>query len=240
MLDVQFDERGEARTDKNVPIVRFWVEAIQNKGLSEKEGRPIFKNVEMVEVIMPADRNRTLKAPAHAEAGKHNGIKYTYAQKYAKQYERFKADQPQLVEGTPLAEAPFLDAAQRATLKALSVYTIEQLASLQGVPLKNLGPGGLEMQQKALTYMERASGSAAATAQAAEIARLKQTVADLSAAGADPRIKYAEMGDNELKDYIREQTGSAPRGNPSRATLVRMCVEIDSGQTPADALGGGV
>lgn len=232
----EFDQYGQIKTDKHLPIVTFSVEAKHDKSASEREGRPIFRNVEMVNIVFPADRQRTIVRPAHAQATKIGNEIITYAMKFPEQYKRFKADQPQVVEGTPLSEAPFLDTAQRAMLKALSVYTIEQLASLQGQALKNLGPGGLALQQKAHGYLEAASGTANVTAMSAKIASLEQTVADLSAQGADPRVKYAEMGDDKLKEHIREHTGQAPRGNPSRATLIRMCIEAEAGGTPTEAV----
>lgn len=228
---MQFDQYGQPKEDKGLPIVTFSVEAVKNNAASEKEGRPIFVNREMVTIVFPADRQRTVVRPAHAQWTKIGGKVVTYAERFPEQYARFRAGQAQVVEGTPLSEAPFLTEAQRATLRALNVYTIEQLASLQGQPLKNLGPGGLDLQQKAEAYINSAKGMANVTAMAGEIARLKQAVTDMAKQGADPRAKYVEMSDDKLKELIREKTGAAPRGNPSRATMLRMLVEADGGAT---------
>ena len=165
----EFDQYGQIKTDKNLPIVQFYVEAKHDKGASDKAGRPVYRNVEMVNIAFPADRQRTIVRPAHSQATKIGNDVITYAMKFGDQYKRFKAGQEQVVEGTPLSEAPFLDTAQRATLKALNVYTIEQLASLQGQALKNLGPGGMVMQQKAQGYLENAAGSANVTAMSATL-----------------------------------------------------------------------
>lgn len=230
----EFDQYGNLKADQNIPIVSFSTEAVPDKAASAKEGRPIFNQREMVTIIFPADRQRSIVRPAQAEWTKVNGQVVTYADRFPEQYRRFKANEAQVVEGTPLSEAPFLNEAQRATMRALSVYTVEQLASLQGQALKNLGPGGLTLQQQAMAYLNVAAGTANVVALAEENARLKESMADLSAQGADPRIKYVDMSDDKLKDYIRENTGQAPRGNPSRSTLVRMAMEIDGGQKPAD------
>jgi hypothetical protein len=106
--------------------------------------------------------------------------------------------------------------------RALGVYTIEQLASRSGQPLKNLGPNGLAQQQAAEKYLNSAKGMAEVTTLAAENARLKQGVADMAMQAADPRIKFVDMSEDRLKDLIRDQTGAAPRGNPNRATMIRM------------------
>lgn len=227
---MDFDQYGQPAQDKNLPNVTFYNEARHDPAASKREGRPIYHDVEMVNIAFPADRQRTLVRPAKSEWKKIKGEIVTYVDRFPEQYRRFKANEPQLIEGTPLSEAPFLTAAQRATLKALNVHTVEQLASLQGQALKNLGAGGLAQQQAAAAYLENAKGTANVTAQAEEIARLKTSIEALSAQGSDPRMKFVDMGDDKLKDFIKEKSGAAPRGNPSRQTLVRMAVELDAGR----------
>lgn len=226
---MEFDQYGQPKQDKNLPIVRFYNEAAHLEDVSKKEGRPVYRDMEMVSIAFPADRQRSLVRPALSVWKKVEGRPVTYAERFPEQYARFKANQPQIVEGTPLSEAPFLSEAQRATLRALNVHTIEQLASLSGQPLKNLGPTGLAQQQAAEAYLANAKGSANVTALADENARLKATLAQMSTAGADPRAKYAETSDDKLKELIKEKTGEAPRGNPNRATLIRMAIEAEAG-----------
>lgn len=226
-----FDAYGQPKEDRNLPIVTFSHEAVEDPHATKREGRPIFQDMEMVKIAFPADRQRTVVRPAHAQWKKIDGRKVTYAERFPEQYARFKADQPQVVEGTPIAEAPFLSEAWRATCKACQVYTVEQLASLQGQPLKNLGPGALEKQQAAEAYLANARGSADQVALAAENARLKETVAAMSAQGADARMKFLEMGDDALKAFIKEKSGESPRGNPNRGTLLRIAVELDTAKT---------
>lgn len=224
-----FDQYGQPETAKNIPIIEFTAEAIHDEAASKLKGRPIYRDVEMVKIQFPADRQRSLIRPAHAEWKKIKGQKVTYADRFPEQYKRFKADEPQVVEGTPLKEAPFLTAAQRASLKALQVYTVEQLASLDGQPLKNIGAGGRGMQQAALAYLDNARGSADVTRLADENEKLRATLRDLQAQSTAPveRSKFDDMSDSSLKDFIKEKSGAAPRGNPSRTTLVRMAREVD-------------
>lgn len=235
MSNIDFDQYGQPKEDRNLPIVVFSTATEPDPVATARDGVPMFKEIELVTIAFPADRQRTLVRPAKAVWMKVKGVPVTYVERFAAQYARFKAGQPQIVEGTPLSEAPFLTEAVRATLRALNVHTIQQLASLQGQPLKNVGPNGLQWQQQAVAWLESAKGTATNTAMAAELAELRQTVASLSAAGADPRAKYAETSDEKLKELIKEKTGEAPRGNPNRATLIRMAIEVE-GQPQREAI----
>lgn len=221
---MQFDQHGQPMEDKNLPVVNFYNDAIHDEAASKREGRPIYRDIEMVNISFPADRQRTLVRPAQAEWKKHRGQKITYADRFAEQYKRFKASAPQIVEGTPVAEAPFLTAAQRASLTHLNVFTIEQLASLSGQPLKNIGAGGQALQQQAAAYLENAKGTASVTALAEENARLKALLEDMQKSTAPS--EFSDMEDADLKAMIKEATGASPKGNPSRDTLERMAREV--------------
>lgn len=226
---MQFDQYGQPQQDKNIPIIEFFADAVHNEGASKREGRPIYRDVEMVKIQFPADRQRSLIRPAHAEWKKYKGTKVTYAERFPEQYKRFKADEPQVVEGTPLKEAPFLSAAQRASLKALQVYTVEQLASLSGPALKNIGAGGLGMQQAAVGYLDTAKGTADVTRLADENAKLRATLEALQVQQqAVPAGPFNGMSDDDLKTLIADKTGERPRGNPNRGTLERMAAELES------------
>ena len=56
----------------------------------------------------------------------------TYAERFPHQYQQFKAQAAQTKSGTPLDYAPFLTEARRAELRAQNVYTVEQLAAIDG------------------------------------------------------------------------------------------------------------
>lgn len=218
-------------------IVEFYTDAKEDKAASAKEGRPIYRDVEMVRIRFPADRQRTLVRPALAEWRKVNGQIVTYAQRFPEEYRRFKAGQAPVVHGMPLKEAPFLTEAQRRMLAALDVYTVEQLAGLEGQPVRNLGPNGREMVEKAKAFLETARGSADMTRLASEnetlrrqLEALQQTVAGLAASqpapAAKPGTPFEAMSIDELKAAIKAATGETPRGNPSRETLIRMATEV--------------
>jgi len=216
----------------NLVIPRFYNHTIENKAKSKEAGRPIFDDMEVVEVRFAGDRNKVSVFPATAicgqsqdEEGDYRPI--TYAERWPEQYKRFKAKQTQIMEGTPVDELPFLTQGKRAELKALSIYTAETLAALDGQPLKNLGQGGRDLKNQAQAYLDRAAGTADVTGMAAEIAELKQLITELRA--DKPVSEFEAWTDTQIKDWIEEKINERPKGNPSHATLVKRADEIAVG-----------
>jgi hypothetical protein len=223
-------------TTDNLVVPRFYIHTTENKAKSKLAGRPIFDDMEVVEVRFAGNRQTVSVFPAHAICGQIQDEEgdyrpTTYAERWPDQYKRFKAKQQQVAAGTPVDELPFLTQAKRSELKALSIYTAESLAALDGQELKNLGQGGRELKNQAQAYLDRASGSADVTKMAAELAELRGLVAELQstksvAAGAS---EFEAWDDTQIKDWIEEKIGERPKGNPSHATLVKRADEIALG-----------
>jgi hypothetical protein len=224
--------------DKNV-VPRFKTITRKNEAKSKEAGRPIFDEIEVVEVRIAGNRDYGV-FPVHARwawiTNPHTGDQeeQTYAQRWPDQYRRFKENQTQIAEGTPIDELPFLSAGKRAELKALSIYTAEALASLDGQNLKNLGQGGRELKNQAQAYLDNAKGSANTVRMAAEIEELKQALRDMQAERAGQTAApataspFQEWEPDQIKDWIEHNTGERPKGNPNHATLVRRADEIAS------------
>lgn len=222
-------------------VPKFKNHVIKNDAKTKEHGRPMFDDMEVVEVRFAGDRNTISVFPAHAicgEAQDENGDTHpiTYAQRWPDQYKRFKANSQQIAAGTPLDELPFLTMAKRSELKALSILTAEALAALDGVPLKNIGQGGRELKDQAQAYLDKASGTADVVGMVKTIAELQRTVAELQAIKqpaptetVNEESPFTEWPIDELKDWIAERTGERPRGNPGLATLVKRADEINSG-----------
>lgn len=225
-----------AQADLVVP--HFKTLSIRNEAKSKEAGRPIFDEMEVVEVRLAGNNLVRPVFPAHDvwtkrqnEYGDWQDV--TYAERWSEQYKKFKEGRTQTVSGTPLDELPFLTAAKRSELKALSIYTAEALAELDGNQLKTLGQGGRELKTQAQAYLDNATGSAKVVQMATEIAELKAMVAALSGDKAAPTTNpveaspFNDMPDDELKQYLKDVTGQTPRGNPSHETLVRMAMEAE-------------
>jgi hypothetical protein len=216
-------------------VVTFKNLAVENPLKTMEAGRPIFDDVEHCFITAPGSHDIKV-FPANTFArwvGTPFGggqVKQSYAERFSHQYRQFKAHVAQTKSGTPLEHAPFLSEARRAELKAQNVYTVEALADIEGVELKNLGPGGRDMKNQAMAYI----------AESKLVAPTKQMLAELEALRArnavleeDVQVKreytvdneFNDMSDKQLRDFITTNTGQAPQGNLARKTLVRMAMD---------------
>lgn len=228
--------------------VEFFVEATENKRKSREQGRPIFEDAEFVRIKIAGDPKNTLVAPAHSSNGRdrETGEEVTYAQRFPEHYRYFKDNLGVRVDGLPIEEMPWLTASKRAELKALNIHTVEALASLDGALLQRIGIGARELKNQAMAWLDKAAGSVDQGKFAAELAardevieQLKRDIAEMKAGGAaaqspEPVSETADDGDDELgenspfwawddediKNWIKDQAGAKPSGNPSHKTLV--------------------
>jgi hypothetical protein len=221
--------------DKGVVAV-FRNDVVKNPRKSAEAGRPIFDDVELVELRHPGSKDVGVYP---AMEGSHWGEdpltgelrRITFAERFARQYQQFKAHDRQTKSGTPLDYLTFLTAAKCAELRALNIYTAEALAIVDGSELKNLGPGGRELKNQTIAFLESSSDMARVTKLEAELeavrARNQVLEDDLKSLPAvkDAPSEYDGMTDDEIKEHIKALTGVTPRGNPSRRTLIRMAQE---------------
>jgi hypothetical protein len=183
------------------PTVIFRNNASPNEALTKKEGRPIYDDMEVCDIFFPGmvkERVPTCRALDQADwiDDPIMGTKRarTYMEKYAEEYQAFKAGVAQSSSGTPIEELPFLTEGKRLELKhGLKIYTAEQLAGLDGGALKALGPGGREMAMQAQAYLDMAKKGADATHlrdeladRDAKLAAMQAQIDALLAAGAKP------------------------------------------------------
>ena len=201
-------------------VAEFINHTVKNEAKSAKEGRPIYDDVEACKVRTAGSREWTMY-PTTAismyrddpQSGER--VPVTYAERFSRQYRQFKERQTQTKAGTPLEHAPFLTEGRRAELRALNIYTVEALAAVDGQELKNLGNGGRDLKNKAIEYIEVSATGAPTTQMVEELAALK---------ARDGQFK--DMTDEQIRDFIKEQTGHAPQGSLNRKTLVRIALDL--------------
>jgi hypothetical protein len=227
----------------DVIVAIFKNVAVKDEVASTKAGRPVFTDEENVELHYPGSRDWSAHPAtsfSHWATDPLSGeqVKVTYAERFSRQYQQFKAHAQQTKTGTPLIYAAFLTEARRAELRAQNIYTIEALATIDGQPLKNLGQGGREMKNAAMEYLEATQRGAVSTQAQAELELLRaqnmalqQDVEALKAAQPNKQITFEPadefdgMSLEQLREYINSNTGHAPVGTPNRKTLLRMARE---------------
>lgn len=217
-------------------VAIFKHHANPNEAKSLAAGRLICDDIEIVEIRSPGNKNTVVVQPAtavsHWAVDPQTGgqIRVTYAERFQRQYQQFKMQVAQTKSGTPLSHAPFLTEGRRAELRALNIYTVEALATLDGQELKNLGIGGRDLKNAAMEYIEETKATAPSKQLVAELEALKAKNAvleeDLEAARANKvDAEFEGMSLEQLRDYITTNTGHAPHGSYNRKVLLRMAMD---------------
>lgn len=165
---------------------KFYYRPVQNDKKSEAEGRPIFDEVEFVEIVAAGNGNNIVRRPARPQD------KARFRQAYM-QFREGDADQ---VVGTPLSEVPWISRSMMEELSYIKVKTLEQLAELSD---QNCGRGaGLyELKRKAKAHIEKAAAAVPFDALHKENEELKERLAALEAKMSDKKVKKAEAESND-------------------------------------------
>lgn len=218
-------EYSEGR-GKDIARPEFSIVPVQDKAASAREGRPIFHDREMVKIRIPGDRLIDWDGEVD------DAIRARFPEAYA----AFKRGETRSATGTPLDEWPPLTKSRVYELKASGIMTVEEYADVPDGVLGKLGMNAREEREKARVYIKNAKDNAASSALAAENADLKRRLEALEAAmmgRADAPASIPaeskpieECTDEELKAFIKRETGDWVRGTPSRETLIRKANEI--------------
>lgn len=229
------------------PVFRW--ETVENINQSEREGHLVKEMIQVVEVRFAGSRNYQPVFPVDAVWKRENGKAVTYAERWAEQYRAFLAGNAQEALGTPLEMLRNygISDALLSLCRALKIYSIEALHHLEGDGLKSLGMAGNSLKDMARSYMadrDRNSGNVdELAALRAEIAALKlaqagsapQTTEVLVPVATDDEVaaalvaadaEFEALTDAELKAYIKDRSGAAPRGTPSREFLLTAAREL--------------
>lgn len=161
-------------------FVRFGLHPRRDEAKSLEEGRPIFEDVEYIEIMVPGDKSNTIHRP----------VTPADRNRFRAQYQAWKSGEDQdAATGTPLKAWPAITAAQVREIEHYNCRTVEQLATMSDSNLQGVGPI-LALRQKARDFIEAAKGTAPMQKLRAEnetlrneMAALKAQVAELVAAG---------------------------------------------------------
>jgi hypothetical protein len=160
--------RENLQGDEPTPV-RFLVEAIKDDTASEKEGRPMFRDVECIQIFNSKDN--VIDRP----------VRDTDKQRWPNAYARWKASgqsEPGST-GTPLEHWPQMTRAQVEEFKYFKVYTVEQLAQLADSTAQKI-MGAVKLKQLANLAVEAAKGEAPFARMQAELDKRDGQIAELT------------------------------------------------------------
>lgn len=202
---------------------------------SERAGHAVMRTDEVVEVRIAGQRHYAPQFPVTAQWKRDGHRIITYAERWPEQYREFVAGGQQMAQGTPLEMLrPYgITEALLSLCRALKIYSIEALASLEGDGIKNLGMHSNTLKDMARKYMAQNRDAAADNSRIAEleaqIAALKAALPQNSPGPDDADMAMAKADDEReaLKARYADLTGARPRGNPSVETLRTMVAEAE-------------
>jgi hypothetical protein len=229
--------------DRDITItpVFKWID-IENIPQSETAGHAVMETKEVVEVRFAGSKLYSPIFPTDAMWQRIGNQTISYAERWPDQYRAFKEGNAQEANGTPLEMLRTYDVTpeQLSLCRALRIYSIEALDRLEGAGIKSLGMHANMLREAAKAFLaDRNQGKTAMDEVAelrAEIARMKAAmvpVQDSTPAAIEEALKaaddaFAGFSDEEIKTEIAAITGSRPKGNPSRTTLVQSLQELQA------------
>ncbi len=188
-------------------IAIFRLEPKFDGAASKKEGRPVYREVAWVEIIIPGNNRDIVDRPVTDDD----------KNRFPMQWANFQNQREEPLEGTPIKEAPWLGRAQVAMLEHLNILTVENLAGIGDVEIQNLGPGGRDLVAKAKNWIEMAKEGAVNNAAISEMKLLRAENEELNEKINALMAKVANMADPE------DTPAKSPA--PKRATRTRTPVE---------------
>lgn len=212
----------------------FKVIDVENVPQSEIRGEEVRMQIEAVEIHLAGNSTYRGVFPVDAVWKKEGHNEITYMERFGDQYLAWKEGGPQVASGTPLTVLSRygVTPAQISMCKVHKIYSVEALHGLQGAGIKSLGFHANKLKEAADAYMaDRSSGAEVVNRTKAledEIAELRALLEIKSNDEPTPDDEYAGLTDADIKALIKDKTGFAPKGNPSRASLVEQLKEIEA------------
>ena len=150
MQSAEYDHNDFSNTpdaDKAL-AVKFFLKERKDNDRTMAEGRPIFKEVEYIDIRGAGKTHAMACRPAT----------YQDKQRFPKHYAAFKQRIEMPVEGTPLSEWPQISRSQIEEFAFLNIKTVEQMIAMSDTNAMKFH-GGLNLKRKAAEWLEAADGT---------------------------------------------------------------------------------
>lgn len=150
-------------------LVKFFTHPQISKVESEAAGRPVYKDVVMVEVIQPGE-----KEPVRQLANDFHKARF------AKQWDNFQKGNAETHTGTPLDLLFLNEPGTILNLNSFNIFTVEQLANITDTAITSI-PMGRQLADRAKAYVSTATGGAMFHQMQTQIAELQRKLEDQAA-----------------------------------------------------------
>jgi hypothetical protein len=145
LTNMAFARDGQYAGDENL-LVRFFKQPYQNATRSEAEGRPIFEELDFIEIRFPGNKLSVIVEKVNAE----------HKKRFPDHWRRYAArDTEEVIDGTPLDQWPGVTRSQVEELRFLNVRSLEQLISMADNHSSRI-MGINILKSKAKAYLEAA------------------------------------------------------------------------------------
>jgi len=154
-------------------LVKFYMDSREDVQATQREGRPIFKEVEIIDIRIPGNRDNIVIRPIRKED----------IERFPRHYKLFKervAGAEDSPVGTPLSLWSYLRAPQIKEFEYFNVKTVEQLVAMPD-SVGSKFPGIQNIKQKADEYLSAAKKKAPIAKLQAQIDELMAKLDDLAA-----------------------------------------------------------
>ena len=189
MFESDVADFTEPRKGDEKLAIRFFTKAKQNTEESQKQGRPIFSEVDYIQIMVPGDRNNTIVRPVTPQD----------QDRFRRQYEHWKSSKKdEAVIGTPLEAWGVMSLAQIEEYRYYGIRTIDQLADLRDDVCQKI-MGGAQLKQKAQAFLEAMKAEAPMKVMQAELATRDNEIESLKKALADQGAILKELQGKEGK-----------------------------------------
>lgn len=176
--------------------VKFYRQWVRNNFKSKQEGREVGEEQDFILIISPGNSKTEVRRKA-TEAD---------MMAYGPEWAAYQQGKEQQMSGTPVELLPGLPNGMADALKAMCVYTIEQLAGLSDIGMQKLGMGANELRNKAKTYLQ---GNGAGLRDELEQAKIKITTLETANAALQARVQELEAAQAKPKPRGRKPAAKA-------------------------------
>jgi hypothetical protein len=121
---------------------RFYKGFVPDEERSLLEGRPVFRDVVMIQILTPGNRDNIVDR----EAQPYDKVRFQQA------WAQFQRGETEIGDGTPLAEWPLISKSMMEELKFFNFFTVEHLSAANEAAMSKM-PGLRELAMRAKTWL---------------------------------------------------------------------------------------